>query len=267
MKNLWIVLTLLTSLFTAHRAIAKPEYLDVLTTVYKPYAGKLSDRSCANCHVSASEYGLNPFGKQVAHELVAANTKELTAAILQKVETQSAFQDGMTNLDKIKAGLPPGEAKAGSTAKATAAPESSTPPPPKSFIPKNVFHPAIVHFPIALFIAGLFLDFLGWRQKQRTLLLAGWYNLFLAAISAIGSMGSGLLAMFRMHLPFQGLIFTHLVLACIASVLMWLMVGLRIHRHEKMNPSARAVYYVLAVATLVIISYSAHLGGAFVYGE
>jgi len=267
MRNLWIALVLLTALFAANSVQAKPEYLDVLTTVYKVYGDKLSDRSCANCHVSTSDYGLNPFGKQIAHELVAANTKTLTPDILHKVEAMSAFQDGMTNLDKIKGGLPPGEAKAGSAAKATAAAVSSAPTPPKSFIPKNMFHPAIVHFPIALFIAGLLLDFVGWRRKQPTMLLAGWYNLVLAAVGAIGSIGSGLLAMLRMHLPFQGLIFTHLVLACIASVIMWILVAMRVHRHEKMKVTMRTVYYVLAFAALLIISYSAHLGGAFVYGE
>src|SRR5579871_1905420 len=260
MQRLWIALALLTVAFGAARAMAKPEFPDVLTATYKPYADKLSERSCANCHVSASDYNLNPYGKQIAHELVAANTKTLTPDILHKVETLSAFQDGMTNLDKIKAGLPPGEAKAGTTAKATAEPERAASAPPKSLIPKNVFHPAIVHFPIALFIAGLLLDFLGWRRHQRTLLLAGWYNLVLAAVSAIGAISSGLLAMFRMHLPFAGLIFTHLLLACVASVLMWIMVALRIHRHEKMTVSLRVTYYVVAVATLVLISYAGHLG-------
>lgn len=267
MKKVWIAYILITVLSVQNMAVAKPEYLDVFTSVYKTNTEKLADRSCANCHVSVSEYGLNPYGKQIAHELVTANTRTLTADILHRVETMFAFQDGTTNLEKITGGLPPGEAIPGSTAKTTITESAVSPAPPKSVIPKNVFHPAIVHFPIALFIAGLFLDFIGWRKKQHTMLMAGWYNLVFAAVSTVGSIGSGLLAMFNMHLPFKGLIFTHLILASIASVLMWMLVALRIHRHEKMDTSLRVVYYVLAFATVILISYSAHLGGAFVYGE
>ncbi len=267
MRYGWILIVCLIVGGALNRASAKPEYLEVLTGVYKPYADKLSDRSCANCHVSVSDYALNPYGKQIAHELVAANTKTLTPDILQKVEIMSAFEDGASNLEKIKSGQAPGEAKVGSSAKSNPSASMPAPEPKKSIVPKNFFHPAIVHFPIALFIAGLFLDFLGWRKNQKSMLLAGWYNLVLAAVSAIGSIGSGLIAMFRMHLPFKGLIFTHLLLACLASVLMWILVGVRVHRHEKMSTASRGIYYVIAACTLILIAYSAHLGGAFVYGE
>src|SRR5262249_4508547 len=82
-------------------AFAKSEFLDVLTETYKPYADKFSERSCANCHVSLSDYGLNPYGKQIRSELAAANSKELTPAILQKVEALDADQDGTTNIEEI----------------------------------------------------------------------------------------------------------------------------------------------------------------------
>jgi uncharacterized membrane protein len=252
-------------------AFAKSEFLDVLTETYKPYADKLTERSCANCHVSLSDYTLNSFGKQIRSELAAANTKELTAAILKKVEPLDADQDGTSNIDEIKAGTDPADPKSGGKPgfkpSAAPAPEQAPAPKPKPLVPKNAFHPAIVHFPIALFIAGLFLDFLGMWRKHKTMLLAGWYNLLLGAISTLASILSGLTAMLRMHLPFSGLIFQHLLLACIGTVIMWLMVALRYNRHEKMNTTLRIVYYVLAVTGVVLIAYSAHLGGAFVYGE
>ncbi len=104
-------------------------------------------------------------------------------------------------------------------------------------------------------------------KRHRSLLLAGWYNLLLGAISTLASIASGLAAMSIMHLPFKGVILNHLVLACIGTVIMWAMVALRYNRHEKMTTPFRLAYYLLAVTGVGLIAFSAHLGGMFVYGE
>jgi uncharacterized membrane protein len=244
-KGLALIAAFVALLISAS-AYAKPEYLDVLTETFKADSAKLSEKSCANCHVSDSDYAKNPYGKRIAAEMLAANTKELTPAILNKVGE-------------------PGSASAAEPSGATAS-EPPAEKKPKPLIPKNAFHPAIVHFPIALFMAGLFLDALGMWKKHNTLLLAGWYNLVLGAVSTLASLASGLAAMTIMHLPFKGLIFNHLVLACIGTAIMWGMVALRYKRHDKMSTGLRAVYYVLAVTGCILIAYSAHLGGDFVYG-
>jgi len=246
MLRIFAIIAVFAALLFSVRANAKPEYLDVLTETFKADSAKLAEKSCANCHVSDSDYTKNPYGKRIAAELLAANTKELTPAILNKV------------------GAPGTPAAAEPTGSAT--PEAPGARKPKPLVPKNAFHPAIVHFPIALFMAGLFLDALGMWKKHKTLLLAGWYNLLLGATSTLASIASGLAAMTIMHLPFKGLIFSHLALACIGTVIMWAMVALRYKRHDKMSTGLRAVYYVLAVIGCILIAYSAHLGGDFVYG-
>jgi uncharacterized membrane protein len=246
LKLLATVATLIVLIFPM-RANAKPEFLDVLTESFKADSAKLTEKSCANCHVSDSDYTKNAYGKRIAAEMLAANTKELTPTILNKVGSP----------DSAAASEPVG----------SATPEVPAQKKPKPLVPKNAFHPAIVHFPIALFMAGLFLDALGMWKKHKTLLLAGWYNLLLGAISTLASIASGLAAMTFMHLPFKGLIFNHLVLACIGTVIMWAMVALRYKRHDKMSTGLRAVYYVLAVIGCILIAYSAHLGGDFVYGS
>lgn len=243
MRKAFAVIAVFAALVFCVRAQAKPEYLDVLTDTFKENSAKYAEKSCANCHVSDSDYSKNAYGSLVARELLAANTKELTPAILNKIGE-------------------PGKAVSANTPAPSPAPKK-----PKPLIPKNAFHPAIVHFPIALFMAGLFLDALGMWKKHKTLLLAGWYNLLLGAISTLASIASGLTAMTIMHLPYKGLIFNHLVLACIGTAIMWAMVALRYKRHEKMSAGLRAVYYVLAVTGVVLIALSAHLGGDFVYGD
>ncbi len=150
---------------------------------------------------------------------------------------------------------------------ATPASAHATAPAKKSLLPENAFHPAIVHFPIALFLAALLLDLIGIVRNNPKFLVAGWYNLIMAAISSFGAIATGLMAMWTMGLPFKGLIFKHILLAVIATVLMWVLVALRAHRHEKMSRNLRIAYFVVALAGMLLISYAAHLGGAFVYGE
>lgn len=243
----WIglLLPLLALLAGAQPVEAKPEYLEVLTQTYKSNA-KLEEKACSNCHLSESDYSqLNSYAKKISASLHAANTSTLTADMLNKV------------------GSPDDAANAAAPAE-TAAP---APPKPKPLVPKNAFHPAIVHFPIALFLAGIFLDFLGMWKNHRTLLLAGWYNLLLGAVSTLASVASGVVAMVFMKLPYKGLIFNHLLLVGIGTVIMWAMVALRYNRHEKMSTPLRIVYYLLAAAGCVLIAWGAHLGGDFVYGS
>lgn len=257
--------------FGGRTASAKPEYLQVLQDAYKPYASSLETRSCANCHVSNSDFARNPYGKQLALALETAGQKKLTAAILQQVEGQSAG-DGATFLDKIKAGTPPGEVNAASPTKnAAPVPTGNAPAraetPQKPWFPKYAYHPALVHFPIGLFIAGLGLDFLGLIRKNRTFLSAGWYNLVLAAISSLAGVATGYVALVLLRLPFTGIVRLHILLALAVTAILWILVVLRVHRHEKMNPRLRTLYYVLATVGLLLISYTGHLGGLLVYGE
>lgn len=166
--------------------------------------------------------------------------------------------------------VPGGEKAAPPTTGTTSEPEETPieePKPPSRLIPKNGFHPAVVHFPIALFIGGLLLDTLGLVMRKRELLFAGWYNLVLAAVSAVGGVITGYLAVTLMKLPFRGLIQEHFLYAIIGSFVMWMMVAMRVHRHEEMNLFARSVYYMLAIAGLALISYAGHVGGVLVYRE
>ncbi len=262
-----LVITLLVFLLGATAAQARPEYLDVLTQTYKPYSAQLQDRSCANCHVSNSDFARNAYGKQIAIELEQAGTQELTPAILHKIETMDLSGSGSTVLDNIKAGRSPAAAGAGTGKTAGAPGQAPSAAPKKPWFPRYAYHPAIVHFPIALFIAGLLLDFIGMIRKNRTLLLAGWYNLALAAITAVAGLITGYTALVLMHVPFTGIIRQHIITAVVSSIIIWILVAMRIHRHEKMNLRMRVIYYVLAAACFLLISYAGHLGGMFVYGE
>jgi uncharacterized membrane protein len=254
---------------TTASAFSESEFLDLFAKKYSiADNSQLAEKSCGICHVSDEDFSMNPYGREIKKDMAAVGAKTLTEAILAKVEPLDSDGDGVPNLDEIRANTFPGDPKSGGKAGVTPPPEPS--PEPKSaapFPPKNGFHPAVVHFPIGLFIAGLALDSLGLLRRSRNLLFAGWYNLVLAAISGVAAAATGYLAMVLQKLPNSGLIKQHLVYAIASAVIMWLMVALRVHRHEKMNLPARAAYYLLAAAGLMLISYAGHLGGVFVYGE
>ncbi|HZT44371.1 MAG TPA: DUF2231 domain-containing protein [Chthonomonadaceae bacterium] len=266
-SRLILALSLLLCALSLTTVQAKPEYLDVLVQTYKPYSKALEDRSCANCHVSNSDFTRNPYGKQVAIAMEQAGTKDLTPAVLQSIENTDIFGDGSAVIAKIKAGAAPGAPTPGAKVKSGGTNGTAVSEQKKPWFPSYAYHPAIVHFPIALFVGGLALDFVGMIRKKRSLLLAGWFNLVLAAATAVVGLITGYTALVLMHVPFKGIIRQHIITAIASSIIIWILVALRVHRHERMSVPIRIVYYILAAAGLLLISYAGHVGGMFVYGE
>lgn len=257
------LLPALAFLTLASVATANGEYLDAFLNHYKLTESEaFNTKSCGICHVSDEDFAFNPYGRDLKKAFADMGASAVDDALLASVESLDSDGDGKPNGEEIGANEFPGES--------SGAPEpaaGTTAEKPKRFPPKNAFHPAIVHFPIALFIGGLILDFLGMVRKKQALLAAGWYCIVMAAISSVGALISGAVAMSLLKLPYRGLIFDHLTYAIGATAIMWILVALRVDRHEKMNVGLRAVYYVLALACLLLISYAGHLGGVFVYGE
>ena len=262
MKFRIVFALLLTSISAS--VFAKSEFLDFFMSHYKiSDSSPLGTKACLICHQTEDDYTkMNVYGADLKMELAAVGATTVNEAVLKEVGTLDSNGSGKTNEQKILAGIAPGDpGPAGSKQPAPAAPK------PKGLIPKNFFHPAVVHFPIALFIGGLILDFIGLRFKKHNLLVAGWYDILLASLTSLGGIATGFGAMWIQKIPFKGLIFTHMVLALTSAVLMFIMCLLRVHRHEKMHMPTRVIYYLLAAVCFVLISYAGHLGGAFVYGE
>ena len=128
---------------------------------------------------------------------------------------------------------------------------------------KHAQHVVLIHFPIALFITGVAFDYLAQRTKNRTLAAAAYFNLLLAAISSVPVVASGFAA-WQWALEGQklrGVLFTHLVLGCISSVLIWLVCW--IHWGVRRHPGASLPAYRLpieAVGVLLVV-LTGHLGG------
>ena len=127
---------------------------------------------------------------------------------------------------------------------------------------RHAQHVVLIHFPIALFIAAVGFDLIAQLTKRRGVSDTAYYNLLLAAISTLPVLATGILAwQFQLEgQKLKGLLVLHVVLACVSSVLIWLVwwMHFRARRRVQVLPSYRLVIEFLAVSAVVL---TAHVGG------
>ena len=128
---------------------------------------------------------------------------------------------------------------------------------------KHAQHVVLIHFPIALFLAGVAFDFLAHWRKQRLLAAAAYCNLLAAALTTVPVLITGILA-WQWQLEGQrlkGVLLMHLVLGSLSSVLIWLVWLIHIRTQRKQGgvlPGYRLPIELLAAA---MVSVTGHLGG------
>ena len=132
-----------------------------------------------------------------------------------------------------------------------------------ALLAKHAQHVVLIHFPIALFIAGVAFDFAAHWTKRQFLAAAAYCNLLAAAVVTVPVLITGILA-WQWQLEGQrlkGILLMHLVLGCASTAMIWV-VSL-IHLRAKRAPGAvlpgyRLPIEAVAVALLVL---TGHLGG------
>jgi uncharacterized membrane protein len=127
---------------------------------------------------------------------------------------------------------------------------------------KHAQHVVLIHFPIALFIIGVFFDFLGQWKRQQLLAVAAYYNLCVAAIATLPVVVTGIVA-WQWELEGQklkGILLMHLVMGCVSSVLICLVwfIHMRARREQEDLPGYRLPIEAAAVG---IVALTGHLGG------
>src|ERR1700758_631292 len=122
----------------------------------------------------------------------------------------------------------------------------------EALLAKHAQHVVLIHFPIALFIAGVAFDLIALGTKRRGFADAAYYNLLLAAISTIPVVATGILAwQFALEgQKLKGILLLHLVLACASTVMIWLVwwAHFRVRRRGEGLPSYRIPIELLVVA-------------------
>jgi len=144
--------------------------------------------------------------------------------------------------------------------------------PKTALLAKHAQHVVLIHFPIALFISGVAFDLIAQWTKRRGMADAAYYNLLAAAISTVPVLATGVLAwQFQLEgQKLKGVLLLHLVLACVSSVLIWLVwwVHSRARRQAATlpgisSPSYSLPTYRLAIELLAVgvVALTGHLGG------
>jgi uncharacterized membrane protein len=128
---------------------------------------------------------------------------------------------------------------------------------------KHAQHVVLIHFPIALFIAGVGLDFVAQWTKRPALGFAAYVNLLLAALMVVPAVATGLVA-WQWALEghrIKGILLLHMVFALAAAATIWIVwwIHFRARRGGGMKlPNYRLVLEFVGVALLAI---AGHLGG------
>lgn len=127
---------------------------------------------------------------------------------------------------------------------------------------KHAQHVVLIHFPIALFLAAVAFDLIAQWTRRPGLADSAYYNLLVAAISTLPVLATGILAwQFQLEgQKLKGLLMLHLVLACVSSVLIWLVwwMHFRARRRAQAPSNYRLAVELLGVALVVL---TGHLGG------
>lgn len=127
---------------------------------------------------------------------------------------------------------------------------------------RHAQHVVLIHFPIALYIAGAALDLAGLWLNRRGLGDAAYYNFALAAAFAIPAAATGLIA-WQWQLEGQrlkGILLEHLIAGlCAASgiVVTWVV----LFRARRKNHAAPPVRFALEAAVTLAVIVAGHLGG------
>jgi uncharacterized membrane protein len=132
-----------------------------------------------------------------------------------------------------------------------------------ALLAKHAQHVVLIHFPIALFIAGVAFDFLAQWTKQRLLAAAAYCNLLAAAVVTVPVLITGILA-WQWQLEGQrlkGILLIHVVLGCASSLLIWVVCLVHLRAQRKFGellPSYRLPIEAVGVA---LVTLTGHLGG------
>jgi uncharacterized membrane protein len=132
-----------------------------------------------------------------------------------------------------------------------------------AFLAKHAQHVVLIHFPIALFIAGVIFDFLAQRTKWWALREVAYYNLLGAAVSVVPVVATGLLAwQFQLEgQKLKGILLMHLVMGCTSAILIWVAWGLHARSRGKLQGSYPVFRLAMETMAVAIVGLTGHLGG------
>jgi len=132
-----------------------------------------------------------------------------------------------------------------------------------ALLAKHAQHVVLIHFPIALFIAGVAFDFMAQWTKRQFFVAAAYCNLVAAAVVTVPVLITGVLA-WQWQLEGQrlkGILLLHLVLGCASSLLIWVVCLVHVRAQRKFGEVPSGYRLPIEVAGVVLVTLTGHLGG------
>jgi uncharacterized membrane protein len=128
---------------------------------------------------------------------------------------------------------------------------------------KHAQHVVLIHFPIALFIAGVGLDFVAQWTKRETLRNVAYVNLLLAAVMVVPAVVTGLMA-WQWALEghrIKGILLLHIVFASASAVVIWIVWWIHFRARRESGGTLPNYRLVLEFAGVALLAIAGHLGG------
>ena len=128
---------------------------------------------------------------------------------------------------------------------------------------KHAQHVVLIHFPIALFIAGVGLDFVAQWTKKQTLGYVAYVNLLLAAAMTLPAVATGLVA-WQWALEghrIRGVLRLHIVFALASVVVIWIVCWSHFRARRDGGTTLPNYRLVLEFVGVALLAIAGHLGG------
>jgi uncharacterized membrane protein len=130
-------------------------------------------------------------------------------------------------------------------------------------IEKHAQHVVLIHFPIALFISGVALDFVAQWTKKQTLASSAYINLLLAAVMTLPAVATGLVA-WQWALEGQrvrGILRLHMVFGLSSAVVIWSVWWIHFRARRNGGTILPDYRFVLEFVGVALLGITGHLGG------
>ena len=132
-----------------------------------------------------------------------------------------------------------------------------------ALLAKHAQHVVLVHFPIALYLAGTAADFCARIFRKAGLLEVARWNFLAAAVLSIPTAATGILA-WQWALEGQalkGILRFHLLLASVTVLALWITYWLRSRRNQGFRGTCPGWLLLAEGVVCALIAITAHLGG------
>lgn len=128
-------------------------------------------------------------------------------------------------------------------------------------------HPLLVHFPIALLLASVALDWAGLIWKGKGFDRAGWHTLLLGLVATVLTLITGLLAARDVPAgsPALATLNTHRALGIATLVVFALQAACHVRSKGVYSSGKRALHTLVQIGGVALIVAVGYLGGELVY--